>query len=153
MFLRQLDAPTYTAPMEEYNGSTLGQQTRHAIEFMQCLADTKDGLVCYDHRARDTRIEEDPLFASEHLANVAERLSQLNLDEKVSLKAHYDHIGNVPYLAHSTIGRELVHVIEHAIHHLALLKIGLRRVAPQVELPADFGIAPSTIQHQSKCAP
>ena len=40
--------------------------------------------------------------------------------------------------------------IEHAVHHMALVKIGLRDVAPRVTLPAGFGIVVSTLRHQER---
>ena len=50
----------------------------------------------------------------------------------------------------STVGRELLYNLEHCIHHLALIKIGLKLVAPQIELPTHFGFARSTILHKEK---
>jgi hypothetical protein len=46
--------------------------------------------------------------------------------------------------------RELVYNIEHAVHHMALIRIGVREVAPHITLPPDFGVAASTIRHQQK---
>jgi hypothetical protein len=44
--------------------------------------------------------------------------------------------------------RELTYNIEHAVHHMAIIKIGIREVANYVTLPADFGIAASTIRYK-----
>ena len=44
--------------------------------------------------------------------------------------------------------RELVYNIEHVVHHMAIIKIGIREAAPKVKLPHDFGIAASTIRYQ-----
>jgi hypothetical protein len=53
----------------------------------------------------------------------------------------------------SNIERELMYNIEHTIHHLAIIKIGLNAVAPQIALSEHFGVAPSTIRHkQNICA-
>lgn len=38
--------------------------------------------------------------------------------------------------------------IEHTIHHLALIKVGLKLVYPDLDLPNHFGVAPSTIKFQ-----
>ena len=47
----------------------------------------------------------------------------------------------------STYGRELVYAIAHAIHHYALISVMARLL--EVVLPAHFGVAPSTVAHQS----
>jgi hypothetical protein len=49
--------------------------------------------------------------------------------------------------------RELLYNMDHAIHHCALIRIGLMRFH-QVNIPNGFGIAPSTIRHRtlSACA-
>jgi hypothetical protein len=51
----------------------------------------------------------------------------------------------------SNIFRELSFVAHHAIHHLAMIKIiGVNMNAfCETDLPADFGKAPSTVQHEA----
>ena len=41
--------------------------------------------------------------------------------------------------------------LEHAIHHHALIKVGLK-IMTKIELPESFGVAPSTIQYRKVCA-
>jgi hypothetical protein len=48
--------------------------------------------------------------------------------------------------------RELSYNIEHAVHHMAIMKIGLKEVAAYVPLPDDFGIAVSTLRHAESTA-
>ncbi|MDX1476670.1 MAG: hypothetical protein R3301_03155 [Saprospiraceae bacterium] len=53
----------------------------------------------------------------------------------------------------SSLERELIYNIEHTIHHLAIIKIGLAIIAPDIPLPAHFGVAPSTVKYkQGICA-
>jgi hypothetical protein len=40
-----------------------------------------------------------------------------------------------------------VYNVEHAIHHMALIKVGLKEVCPAVKIPADFGVAVSTVKY------
>ncbi|TAG65626.1 MAG: DinB family protein, partial [Runella slithyformis] len=49
----------------------------------------------------------------------------------------------------TTLSRELVYIAEHAIHHLAILKIALRAHFPDIALPVHFGVAYSTVQYQN----
>jgi hypothetical protein len=44
--------------------------------------------------------------------------------------------------------RELVYNIEHAVHHMAIMKIGIREIASYVKLPSDFGVAASTVRYK-----
>jgi hypothetical protein len=44
--------------------------------------------------------------------------------------------------------RELTYNIEHAVHHMAIMKIGIREVAGYINLPIDFGVAVSTIRYK-----
>lgn len=43
--------------------------------------------------------------------------------------------------------RELIYNLEHAVHHMAIMKIAMPEIAPYIVLPPDFGIALSTIQY------
>jgi hypothetical protein len=46
--------------------------------------------------------------------------------------------------------RELTYNIEHAVHHMAIMKIGIREVAGQVVIPTSFGVATSTIRYREQ---
>jgi hypothetical protein len=47
----------------------------------------------------------------------------------------------------SSYHREIVYNLEHAIHHMAIIKIGISQ-STNVTLPDDFGVAPATIRHR-----
>ena len=47
--------------------------------------------------------------------------------------------------------REVMYNLEHAIHHHALIKIGIQQFTA-IELPESFGVAPSTMQYRKACA-
>ena len=46
--------------------------------------------------------------------------------------------------------REALYNIEHTIHHMALIRVGIKEVS-SITLPEYFGVAPSTIQHKKAC--
>ena len=39
--------------------------------------------------------------------------------------------------------------VEHAIHHMALIQVAVKNAFGHIELPPHFGVAYSTVQHQS----
>ena len=49
------------------------------------------------------------------------------------------------------MAREITYNIEHIVHHMALVKIGIKEACRNVILPEEFGIAVSTIKyHKSR---
>lgn len=46
--------------------------------------------------------------------------------------------------------RELTYNIEHAVHHMAIMKIGIREVAPLIVIPKSFGVAVSTLRYREE---
>ncbi len=155
-YLREIDPQVYAMPLELLFGASIGQHTRHFVEFYQCLLDQiqhEDRAVNYALRARDLRIEEDPEFATQQINKICARI--LTIKENMSCTLVCDeHIEeNCGVTVASNFEREVIYNIEHTIHHLAIIKIGLFAIAPRIALPAHFGVAPSTIQHKQKlCA-
>jgi len=47
--------------------------------------------------------------------------------------------------------RELIYNLEHTIHHMALIKVGINEVSC-IAVPEGFGIATSTIKFRRSCA-
>ena len=87
----------------------------------------------------------------EIIDTIAEELSQVTFPEKLQLMATYQGDEQIHIL--TTFERELMYNIEHTIHHLAIIKIAIRLVAPHIRLPDNFGVAASTIKHRdSLCA-
>jgi len=129
--------------------STIGQHTRHFIEFYQCLlAQANTQNINYCLRNRDLQIEENPTVAIQAIDEVITNLEKLNLETAISLYTSKEGDEKIQ----STIARELHYNIEHCIHHLALIKIGLKIIRPDLELSDSFGVAPSTIQHRKQFA-
>jgi hypothetical protein len=154
-YLGIIEPVTYQAPLELLSGSTIGQHTRHIIEFFNCLIEQCAGhdapTISYASRRRDFLIESAPDHALQNVLELSERLNDLDTNKSCLLDCA-EH-GQDNLLVPSTIGRELIYTIEHAIHHLAIVKIALKAVTPSLMLPEHFGVAPSTIRHrQESCA-
>ena len=149
IYLNQLSREEYTQEIELMSGSTIGQHTRHFIEFFQCLLSQAGRLeVNYCLRERDLNIQEKPETAIQTIDDIANLLEDLDLDKPVQLFTSKDATTSIP----STVARELSYNIEHCIHHLALIKIGLKILRPDMALPATFGVAASTIRHRKTLA-
>jgi uncharacterized damage-inducible protein DinB len=149
-YLSKISPEAYQQPLDLYSGSSLGQHTRHWIEFFQCLIDQSmtDGLLCYDKRKRDLALETIPDKAIDALHAMEQSMNKLPSLGKIILTSEMSD-GTEVQLS-TSLGRELWFVIEHAVHHLALIKIGLKALYPDWQLPEHFGMATSTMNHQSK---
>lgn len=155
VYLGSLPPDLYQQPLDILSGSSIGQHTRHIIEFYQCLleqsADQPTPLINYAHRRRDQRIETEPDYALACVDQICGQLPEVN--EAATCRLDCSEHGHDHLETRSTLGRELQYNIEHTIHHLAIIKIALRQMAPDIVLPAQFGVAPSTIRHrQDACA-
>lgn len=130
-----------------------GGHLRHILEFYECFLDgCGRAYIDYDSRKRDARVETSRDAAQARIRDISARLELLQslaYDRRVWVKAEASEgdgiLGNV--LA-STIGRELQALSSHTVHHFALMAVALK--GHGVTLPADFGVAPSTLRHQAK---
>jgi len=150
--VHQIDATDFAKPSESLSRSTIGQHLRHTLEFFICFQHGyEQGLINYDKRAHDKLIETDKYIALAAIAQISMFIA--NLKERVlRLEVGYDLKQENFVTVETNATRELVYNIEHAVHHMAIMKIGIREVAPYVKLPADFGIAASTIRYKETTA-
>ncbi|MBK9491560.1 MAG: DinB family protein [Haliscomenobacter sp.] len=150
--LIDIESNLYKMPLGIYNGSSIGQHFRHIYDFFRCLVyGAQENVVDYASRERDLQIEQDPRFA---LAAFHRELDYLlTLDEQMPLSVRADFstqsdVGRPEYP--SSVGRELMFVHDHAVHHLAMIKIGLQNEAPDLLKDKNFGVAPSTIKFRQQ---
>ncbi|MDZ4714908.1 MAG: hypothetical protein SH819_05505 [Cytophagales bacterium] len=145
--MRQLEEEDYCAPSVTLSRGTIGQHIRHTLEFFVCLKQgTASGVVNYDNREHDLLIESDKNRALDLAAEIMEFVSR-PMDHQDLLLEVGDAEDSGLTLP-TNYARELVYNLEHAVHHMALVKIGLREVAPYVQIPLDFGIANSTLRYR-----
>ena len=148
--LDKVSAEQYISPSESLSNATIGQHMRHIIELYQCLMSGYNaGIVCYDHRKRDSAIENSKELAKQLLADV---LSSVNRENK-ELKLESWYGDNDPSLVslHTNYYRELMYNLEHSVHHMALIRVGLKEFSADY-ISENFGVASSTIRHQQQCA-
>jgi uncharacterized damage-inducible protein DinB len=148
--VEQLTDEQFSMPSRALSNSSIGQHLRHTLEFFLCVEHGyRSGLINYDKRAHDKVIEREKAKALETVERIGSFVRLMNLDKSLLLEVNYDIEKESNETLTTTVKRELVYNIEHAVHHMALMKIGIREIAPGISLPADFGIAASTLRHQS----
>jgi uncharacterized damage-inducible protein DinB len=146
--VEQVHAEDFSKPSAALSQATIGQHLRHTVEFFICLENGfEKGLVNYDKRNHDHLIESDKVIASASLRSIVEFISTHREDKALTLEVAYERDREDWVTLETNYHRELVYNIEHAVHHMAIMKIGIREVAPYVQLPADFGIAVSTMRY------
>jgi len=148
--LDKLSNEEYTHPSKTLLNATIGQHVRHIIELFQCLEKGyDDSIVNYEKRERNYRIETDKALASVLLKEVYKNIEKPNKEIMLEGEDYCDAIEvvSVP----SNYYRELVYNLEHTIHHMALIRVGINEVS-SVKLPEEFGVAYSTIKYRKECA-
>ncbi len=143
----QLNPHEYQASLDILGGSSIGQHVRHILEFYICLSDSLDsGVVNYDARKRDCTLSE----CAKTALMLVEYLNTLFYDARTENRVLVNIIeynGEV-LSANSSFERELIYLIEHNIHHFAIINIAIKENFSHIAIPQGFGVAYSTIKHQ-----
>jgi uncharacterized damage-inducible protein DinB len=158
---RRLDAPGEQAhhlePVPALGLASVGAHLRHVADFVAgFLRGFADGVIDYDARERDARLEREPARAAAELARLARELEPLGTQpaaRALRVLLEQSAVGGAPAWQDSSAGRELAFLLSHTIHHHALIAAALR--ARGREPGAEFGLAPSTRAHReaAACAP
>lgn len=126
--------------------SSIGSHVRHFLNRFQCfLYGVARGRVDYDARNRDTRLAENPGAAQLEIDSLLCRLQSWELtnkfDQPLIVVESVDHRSPAVVL-NSTVERELMSLVSHSVHHLAI--IGMIASAQGLTVDRDLGKAPST---------
>ncbi len=149
----QISEADFVRPVMVFNDATIGQHFRHSLEFFQCLMSGYTvGLVCYDKRKHDKAIESNKLLALDVINKAKLFVEHCDLLRVIDLQVSYDPDSDFEAIVPSNMAREITYNIEHMVHHMALVKIGIKEVCSYVKLPAEFGIAISTIKYHKNQA-
>jgi hypothetical protein len=148
--LNQLTDEEYVQPSRTLLGATIGQHVRHIIELFQCLEKGYDqGVVNYAKRKRDYQIETSKELASLLLKEIYQNIEESNKEIILEAEDYCDSMQIV--LIPSNYYRELAYNLEHTIHHMALIRVGVNDVS-SLQLPDEFGVAYSTVKYRQQCA-
>ena len=151
--IEQISDKDFVAPVQAFNNATIGQHFRHSLEFFQCLMNGyQDDEVSYDRRVHDKDLESNKILAFDVINKIKLFIEHCDIDKTIGLHVSYDPQSNDEVVVSSNMAREITYNIEHIVHHMALVKIGIKEVCPYVVLPPEFGIAVSTIKYHKSQA-
>ncbi len=115
-----------------------------------CLEQADEaGVLNYDKRLHDKLIETDKVLALAAVNRLSDFIMTYDQNRNLNLEVNYSIDGEGFIVVGTNYSRELIYNIEHAVHHMAIIKIGVREIAPHLNLPVTFGVASSTIRHQA----
>ena len=145
--------------------AAIGQHVRNILDHYECLLGAPDGRVDYTRRAREEIIGSCPEAAISRIDATRQRIARLReitgdpveskgeglRMEVIFTPARTDR-EPVQRRLTSTLERELMFVLSHTIHHMALIAVLVRREGT-VPIPSGFGVAPSTMRYADQRRP
>lgn len=136
----------YTRRMPAAFNASIGGHVRHIIEhYRSFLAGLDTRAIDYEHRPRNTEIEQDPARACQALAEIAcglERAEQEPMPNDLAYRTETTPGRH----ASTSLVRELEYLLSHTVHHCALVAVMCRLQGHETE--PGFGVAPSTLRHE-----
>ncbi|WP_027001120.1 hypothetical protein [Hugenholtzia roseola] len=150
-FLTQISPQDYSRPLPLLQAQPIGRQVRHCLEFYICFLESiskPNALLSYDKRKRDLRLE---TILEEAQAQVLFLQKQLQKQQipLVELILESDAPQGKMRLVSST-ERELLYLLEHTVHHLAILRLSAQCYFPYIEFAGDFGVAYATQKNEAE---
>ena len=135
----------YTRKIGHLGDASIGGHTRHIIELLQCVVSGyTDNEVDYLNRSRNLALENNKHTAQSAIQQLE---NQIVLSDKVlKLKVEEAEVNHSQAVS-TTFFREIVYNTEHAIHHLALIKVALIEMNLHL-VDNNFGMAYSTIKYK-----
>jgi hypothetical protein len=148
--IERLEAAQFSERLEVFNGSSIGGHARHIIEFYDCLIQSAEtGIVNYDARQRDMQIEQNRDYAISIIKKIITKLKNVHdCTKNIVLEVKFG--GNTVRGIPTSFQREEVYLIEHSIHHFALIRIGIQTNFKTVEIDKNFGVAFSTLEFRNE---
>ena len=106
-------------------------------------------MIDYDKRLRNHSIESDRYYAIGTMQQVNDSL--IKPDKDLIMNVEYGSGEEHSSQVFTNYLRELVYNMEHTVHHMALIRIGAVAIS-DVDIPAEFGVAASTLKFRKICA-
>jgi hypothetical protein len=150
--LNSLSDEDYMRKLPAVFSSTVGGHYRHCLDHFQSLLQGLDAdEINYDHRERNPRIENDRRFALAETHRILRAFGSIStqfMDCPINVRSKVNYELDAAPLIGSTVGRELMYAVAHAIHHYALIAVMCGML--EVPLPVGFGVAPSTLKYHAE---
>jgi hypothetical protein len=149
--LKDCSPEAYTQAHPTMFGASIGQHYRHVLDHFLCLTGGMlTAEIAYDDRQRSLALETD----LEHATTVTRMLlrffqttSEKELRHPCMVTSALDYSEQKSITVQSNFERELAYCISHAVHHFAIVRLMCAEM--EVQVPAEFGIAPSTLRHRA----
>ena len=147
--LGAISTEQYIQPHAAANNASIGKHYRHCLEHFEPLLKLVDhDLIDYDARNRDTLLETNLTAASDRthqFITLCDQLTTRSLDQEVRVRCKVAYTDADEPAVQSTLAREWMYGVAHAIHHYAIIRIICSLQG--IELSPNFGVAPSTEQY------
>jgi uncharacterized damage-inducible protein DinB len=146
----ELSDQQFCTPIPLLGNSTIGQHIRHILEFYIELDNGYPiGLIDYNGRKRDHDLQ---TYRESAIHKIQQISNLIKLENKVlNVTVDFDSEEGITQQLPSNYFRELMYNIEHTVHHMALIRVGIS-LCSSILLPEDFGLAASTIKYKKACA-
>jgi uncharacterized damage-inducible protein DinB len=146
----KLSQEEFTRPLTVLMENSIGMHYRHIIEFYEVMiAGTGSGEINYDNRKHDPELEQSREKCLQRLMDIRMAVS-LDPGKELQLSGSYALESDMIFTVPTNFERELVYNIEHAIHHMAIIRIALQHEYKHIPVRNEFGYAYSTVKHINK---
>jgi len=140
----RLPSEIYALPLPCLQQNSIGKHVRHTLEFFECLLEgLPNGEVNYDLRRRNMLLETDPDYTLMQIASIQRKLAEVKDDEFI-MNAD---LGSGTQAFQTSVYRELAFALDHCIHHLALIRVGMQQHFPEIPMKEELGVAFSTLRY------
>jgi len=149
--IQLLSVNQYQQPCIQLSKSSIGQHCRHVIElYIELLNGYETGNINYEKRQRNLVLETQKDQAIIEIQLILDSIQKP--DKNLQLICTVDQEKNEHFQLSTNYLRELIYNLEHTVHHMALIRIGIRELT-NLEIPESFGVAAATIQYRrGQCA-
>jgi hypothetical protein len=131
--------------------NSIGKHYRHIIEFYGVMLEGfESGMVNYDSRSRDPSLERSREKCLQILQQLKNRFLESVWPDPIELTGSYSLDSDKTFSLATNAVREIVYNIEHAIHHMALIRVAIQHEFPDIRIQEEFGYAISTLKHLRK---
>jgi uncharacterized damage-inducible protein DinB len=149
--LSVLSEEVYTRKISEQT-SSIGMHLRHVVEFYQAflraVSDGESNALCYDNRQRNLLFETSKESAIQELEVIRQAVASMTVNNGPMTLSVIIAPSTPPVSITTTFRRELYHLLDHSIHHMALIKLIAEK--QNITLAEGFGLAKSTEAYQQR---